>query len=587
MRFRRSEPVTWLCLALFFAGCGAPDGDTQLAALFDEEWDFRLGEYPLFASSVGDHSDDDRLTSMTLEDLARRNRFRLDLLDRLAAIDRARLSTEDRINYDMFERQLRDAVEDYEFKGYRIPILADAGFHISFARLPSQTRFTTVQNYENYTARLRAFPTYVEQHIELMREAIETGYTQPRVILDGYEHTIEAHIVDDALASVFYAPFKAFPPSVPEGERGRLETEGQAAIMEAVVHGYQMFLDFMLAEYIPNARTTTGASDLPRGREYYDYLIRHYTTLDVTADEVHQMGLDEVARIRAEMDGVIAETGFRGDFAEFLEFLRTDPQFYANTAEQLLTRAAAIAKEMDGKLPSLFKTLPRQPYGVEPVPEHIAPKYTAGRYVGAALDSKRAGTYWVNTYALESRPLYVLPSLTLHEAVPGHHLQNALRLELEGLPNFRRYSGIGAYGEGWGLYSEWLGIEAGIYKDPYSNFGRLTYEMWRACRLVVDTGLHAMGWTRDQAMDFLASNTALSLHEVRTETDRYISWPGQALSYKMGELKIRGLRQRATDALGEKFDVREFHDVVLLNGPIPLTVLENLVDAYISNGTSD
>ena len=374
---------------------------------------------------------------------------------------------------------------------------------------------------------------------------------------------------------------RSFPTPFPLPITSACASAGLAAIRDTVIPAYRSFLDFMVEEYIPACRSTLGASELPNGRDYYAYLVRHHTTLDITPAEVHEIGLAEVARIRGEMTAIIDELGFEGDFAEFLEFLRTDSQFFVETPEELLKEASYIAKKMDGQLPRFFKTLPRLPYGVEPVPAHIAPKYTAGRYVGAPLGSTKPGYYWVNTYALESRPLWALPALTLHEAVPGHHLQNALRQELEDLPNFRRFSGVNAYGEGWGLYSEWLGIEAGIYEDLYQHFGRLTYEMWRACRLVVDTGLHAMGWSRQQAMDFMAANTALSLHEITTETDRYISWPGQALAYKMGQIKIMELRRRAEEQLGETFDVREFHDVILLNGPVPLTVLEDQIDDYI------
>jgi uncharacterized protein (DUF885 family) len=338
----------------------------------------------------------------------------------------------------------------------------------------------------------------------------------------------------------------------------------------------------MRNEYTTRARMSVGASDLPRGREYYAHLVRYYTTLDVTPEQVHAIGLAEVARIRAEMEAVMRKTGFQGSFAEFLTFLRTDPRFYAPTAEELLKTACAMSKKADGSLPALFGRLPRIPYTVEPVPDHLAPKYTGGRYVEPPADGTRPGIYWVNTYALDKRPLYTLEALTLHEAVPGHHLQVALSQELTGLPQFRRFSDVGAFGEGWALYSEWLGREAGFYRDPYSEFGRLTYEMWRACRLVVDTGLHAMGWTRQQAIDYLVANTALSIHECTTETDRYISWPGQALCYKMGELKIRELRKRAETALGERFDVRGFHDAVLANGMVPLPVLEAQVDAWIA-----
>jgi uncharacterized protein (DUF885 family) len=416
-----------------------------------------------------------------------------------------------------------------------------------------------------------------------MREGLRTGFTQPQVILKGYDGSISAHVVDDVEQSVFMKPFARFPVGVPEAERDRLREAGRAAVRDGVVPAYRRFLEFMRNDYIPGARQTTGASDLPQGREYYAALVKSFTTLDVTPEQVHETGKKEVARIEAEMQQVMRESGFTGDFPAFLAFLRNEPRFYAKTPEELLKQASFLAKKMDARLPSLFLTLPRLPYGVEPVPDAIAPKYTGGRYVPAAPGSLRAGTYWVNTYNLPSRPLYILESLTLHEAVPGHHLQIALQRELTGLPDFRRFAGVGAFAEGWGLYSERLGLEAGFYQDPYSNFGRLTYEMWRACRLVVDTGLHAFGWTRQQAVDYLASHTALSLHEVGTEIDRYISWPGQALGYKMGELKIRELRARAEKELGPRFDIRAFHDAVLRNGPVPLPVLETEIDAFIAH----
>jgi uncharacterized protein (DUF885 family) len=442
--------------------------------------------------------------------------------------------------------------------------------------------FDTTHDYENYVARLRAIPQYVRQNVELLREGLQAGWTLPKVALTGYEKTIEAHVVADPRRSRFFAPFASFPSGVSESDRARLSAAGEKAIRDEVVPAFRAFLEFMTREYMPGARATVGASDLAdNGKEYYAYLVRHFTTLPLAPDEIHALGLEEVRRIRTEMEEVIRKTGFSGGFADFLKFLRTDPRFYAKTPEELLKQAAWIAKSVDGKLPSLFGRLPRQPYGVEPVPAEIAPKYTGGRYVGAPPGGKKAGTYWVNTYALESRPLYVLESLTLHEAVPGHHLQGALSAELTDLPAFRRFLYVDAFGEGWGLYSERLGLEMGLYTDPYNNFGRLTYEMWRACRLVVDTGLHAKGWTRQQAIDYLASNTALSLHECTTETDRYISWPGQALAYKIGELKLRELRRRAEDALGARFDVREFHDRILSGGTVTLPILEARIDAYI------
>ena len=382
--------------------------------------------------------------------------------------------------------------------------------------------------------------------------------------------------------SVFWAPFEKFPASIPASEHERLRAAGRAAVTGGAIAGYRELLEFFQKEYMPKARTTLGASELPNGRAYYALKIRQFTTLDLTPEEIHKIGLAEVERISAEMNSVMKSVGFTGDFAAFLQFLRTDPRFYAKTPEELLEKASRIAKRIDGKLPSLFKTLPRLPYTVEPVPAEIAPKYTSGRYVPPAEGSTQPGIYWVNTYMLQSRPLYNLTALTLHESVPGHHLQGALSRELGDVPQFRRFTYLSAFGEGWGLYCEWLGVEAGMYDDPYSNFGRLTYEMWRACRLVVDTGIHAMGWTRQQAIDYMATRTALPLHEVETEIDRYISWPGQALAYKLGELKIKELRKRAEQALGTRFDVRQFHDVVLGSGSLPLNVLEENVDRWIA-----
>ena len=583
--FLRTAFAAFIAVAALAACQGTPgaEGASDPDSLFAEYWESRLDSDPLLATSVGDNRADDRLPSVTVESEREGADRAVRFLERLRIIDPSGLTQQDRISYDMLERELETTVRSFELGTYRFPMTVDNGFHIGFARLPASHPFQTTEDYENYVARLDAWPAYVEEHLELLRDGLKTGMTLPQVILEGYEVTIETHIVDDPTASVFFEPFRAFPLTVAASDASALRLDGIRAIQESVVPGYEAFLDFMLSEYVPGSRTTIGASDMPNGRAYYDHQIRIFTTLDdLTAEEIHEIGQSEVARIRADMEAIIAELEFQGSFQGFLDFLRTDPRFYAQTPEELLKAAAYIAKEMDGKLPSLFGHLPRLPYGIQPVPDHLAPKYTGGRYIGAPLGGTQPGYYWVNTYALESRPLYVLPSLTLHEAVPGHHLQNGLRQELDGLPDFRRFSSNSAYGEGWGLYSEFLGIEAGMYKTPYENFGRLTYEMWRACRLVVDTGMHALGWTRQEAMDFMADNTALSLHEIRTETDRYISWPGQALAYKLGELKIRELRARAEEALGADFDVREFHDLVLANGAVPLTVLENQVDTWIA-----
>ena len=574
-----------LLLSLLLAFSLRADEAARLHAIFDRAWEAALQEDPLFATYVGRNESNDRLPSVTPAALEQQAKRLKATLAELATIDRTKLSAIDRVNYEIFKRQLEDGVAGYELGDWQITFNSDSGFHSGFSRLPKEVPLQTTKDYENYIARLRAWPRYVREQIANMRLGLKRGFTVPRATLEGYDSTMAAHVVEDPAKSLFFAPFEKFPSSVPASEHERLRREGRAAVAESIVPAYRELLDFFRKEYLPGSRTTLGATQMPDGAKYYQQKIREFTSLDLTPDEIHKIGLAEVERISAEMRESMKKTGFEGDFAAFLQFLRTDPRFYAKTPEELLMHASRIAKRIDGKLPSLFKTLPRLPYTVEPVPDDIAPKYTSGRYVPAPQGSTQPGIYWVNTYKLEIRPLYNLEALTLHEAVPGHHLQVALSRELESLPNFRRYSYISAFGEGWGLYSEWLGQEAGFYTDPYSNFGRLTYEMWRACRLVVDTGIHAKGWTRQQAIDYMASRTALPIHEVTTEIDRYISWPGQALAYKLGELKIKELRRRAEQKLGTRFDVREFHDVVLGSGAVPLSVLESNVNAWIASAS--
>ncbi|HEV8253533.1 MAG TPA: DUF885 domain-containing protein, partial [Vicinamibacteria bacterium] len=495
------------------------------------------------------------------------------------------LGARDRVSYDVFRRLEEGSLAEFEHRVYLVPITNREGFHVDFARLPAETRFADAADYEHYLARLRAFPEHVRQQIATMRQGIATGYTLPRVALEGVEGSISAHVKDPE-QTVFFAPFRSFPPAVAEADRQRLTEAGRRAIAEAVVPAYREFLEFVQREYVPSARTTIGASALPNGRAFYEHRVRQETTLEIAPEEVHRIGLAEVERIRREMQAVIDKIGFRGTFREFLDSLRSDPRFYVDTPERLLAEASLICKRMDGELPRLFLRLPRLPYGITPIPDFIAPKTTGAYYGPGSGDGTRAGTYFVNTYDLKSRPLYVLEALSFHESVPGHHLQIALQQEMADLPAFRRFGSFTAFVEGWALYAERLGLEAGFYKDPYSDFGRLTYEIWRACRLVVDTGMHALGWTRQQAIDFMTDNTALSHHEVATEVDRYIAWPGQALGYKMGELKIRELRAKAEAALGPKFDVREFHDVVLRNGPVPLAVLEDEVNGYVQRAAA-
>lgn len=501
-------------------------------------------------------------------------------LAQLESINQAQLSANNKINYAIMHEQVKNQVDEYEFNAHFMPLTSEFGFHSGLSFMVSATRLKSAEDYENYLNRLKAIPRFFDENIFWMRKGIAAGLTQPKAVLVGYEDSISAFIHDNPADSVFYSPLKHATGDISKQAFKDYQQQALLLIEQQVVPAYKNYLVFFTNEYQPNARADIGISSTPNGKAFYENRVRYYTTTDMTAEQVHQLGLQEVKRIRAEMDAIIQQVGFQGSFKEFVDFLRTDPQFYAKTPEELLKQASYIAKKMDAQLPKLFKNLPRTPYGVAPVPDAIAPKYTTGRYVGANRDDE-PGYYWVNTYGLDKRPLYVLEALTLHEAVPGHHLQISLNKELEDIPDYRRNHYISAFGEGWGLYSEWLGLEAGFYQDPYSNFGRLTYEMWRAARLVVDTGMHMFGWSREQAMQFMADNSALSLHNIKTETDRYISWPGQALSYKIGELTIKRLRAKAQQELGTKFDVREFHHQVLKNGSVPLNLLEQQIDEYI------
>lgn len=559
---------------------------TELGKLFADEWAARLRDEPLFATQSGVNDYNDRLPSVTPADYTRRLKQDVEFQRRLKAIDRAKLDPESQLNYDLFEFVLAHRVALAPFRGYRTPMVSDEGFHTEVTRMAEGVALLRVGDYEDYIARLRAIPAYFDQNIANMRAGMADGFTLPAQILPGIVAVIDAQQITAPEKTPFYKPFLQMPPTISASEQARLRAAGRAAIADPVTSAYRKLGAFMHEQYVPAARKSIGATDLPDGKPYYAALVRYFTNLDVTPDQVHRTGLDEVARIRGEMDAIIRQLEFTGDFAAFLAFLRTDPRFYAKSPEELLKEASYIAKQIDGLLPGYFGKLPRLPYSVQPVPAEIAPNYTGGRYVAPPIGGTRGGEYWVNTYALEKRPLYVLTALTLHEAVPGHHMQGSLARELENVPAFRLDLYPHAFGEGWGLYSEKLGKEMGLYKTPYDEFGRLTYEMWRACRLVVDTGMHAMGWSRQQALDYLAQNTALSLHEVRTEIDRYIAWPAQALAYKMGELKIIELRTRASRELGERFDLRAFHDAVLANGGVPLPILERQIGQYTRNAAA-
>ena len=553
----------------------------KLHQLFADEWAERMKDEPLAATYSGISDYNDRLACVTEDCYLEQKREDEAFRARLREIDRAALSEEDQFNYDLFAFELEARITQADFATWRIPFLADFGFYSSIMSLNESVPLRTVKDYENYIARLNEVARYFDEQIANMREGLSEGFTQPKVILGRVIPVVASQLTDNPEETVYFEPFNEMPDFFSQKDKARLTTAGVKAIEDSVLPAFAKLHAFLADEYQSATREAIGISEVPGGREYYEALVRYYTTFAISPEEVHQIGLGEVARIRAEMEAIIEKVGFAGTFAEFLEFLRTDPQFYANTPRQLLAEASYHAKRIDGKMPEFFGTLPRLSYGVRPVPDEIAPAYTTGRYWGGSYQGGRAGNYMVNTYALDKRPLYTLPSLTLHEGVPGHHHQISLTQEQEDVPEFRQNMYLSAFGEGWGLYSEKLGIEMGIYEDDYQNFGRLTYEMWRAGRLVVDTGIHAMGWSRDQAVALFVENSALSTHNINTEVDRYISWPGQALAYKMGELKILELRKKAEEALGENFDIRQFHDAVLENGSIPLTILEEKIDAFI------
>ncbi|MDB4059152.1 DUF885 domain-containing protein [bacterium] len=507
--------------------------------------------------------------------------FATELLNQLEKINIDDLNENDLISYELLKFELNDIIDYFYFERYLNPLLSDSGFHSSLNYMvrPLSSYKKTI----DYLNKLNSLPEFIDQNLTNIRAGLEKGVSQPLVIFDGYESTYNDHITKNYLDNYFYSPFKNLPKDISKIQLDSIKKAAEITINKIVVPQFKRIKQFFENEYYPKTRKQIGVSSTPNGKEYYQNRIDYYTTSnEYTAEKIHQIGLDEVARIKSEMKKIIKDLKFQGSFEDFFKFLRTDEQFYANTPKDLLMFARDVAKRADEQLPRFFKTLPRKPYGVAPVPDAIAPKYTSGRYVGTSKNSTDPGYYWVNTYDLKSRTLYTIPALTVHEAVPGHHLQSALNNELgDKIPPFRKNLYLSAYGEGWGLYTEYLAEEMGLYTTPYEQFGKLTYEMWRACRLVVDTGIHALGWSKEMVLDYMSSNTALSLHEINTETDRYISWPGQALSYKIGELKIRELRSLAEDKLGSNFNIRDFHEIILSEGTVTLAILESRVLNYI------
>jgi len=553
--------------------------DQQLTNIIQAHEEYYLQSSPFNQPAVAGANA--KLPDLSADTLLAQYQKRLAIYQRLNQLDSSKLTQKNQINLSVLSYSLKNQLDSYTNKEHYMPLTAESGFHVWIANIAKQVDFKTVADYQDYLARLNALPRYFSQQTHWMKVGLKNGISQPKIVLKGFELSIAAYIKEDVTESGYYQPFEDMSTFINSSQKKELQQEAKHILTTKVMPAYQAYYDFMVDEYQPNARDNIAATSLPNGNNYYQNRLEHYTTLPMTAAQVHEQGLAEVKRIRAEMDKIIEQVNFDGSFSDFVQFLRTDPQFYASTPTELLKEASFIAKQMDAKLPALFKTLPRTPYGVMAVPANIAPKYTTGRYSGSSRDDQ-PGNYWVNTYRLDRRPLYVLTALTLHEAVPGHHLQISLAKEMTNVAKFRNRTYISAFGEGWGLYSEYLGLEAGMYEDPYHNFGRLTYEMWRACRLVVDTGMHSQGWSRAKAMDFLAGNTALSLHNVKTEIDRYISWPGQALSYKMGELTIKRLRKEAEQALGQDFNLRDFHDQILKRGSMPLSMLDKVITQYIN-----
>jgi len=555
----------------------------QLTQIIDERWDFSLKENPLSATRAGVNKYNHLLNRVSSKDNERRLAAERVFLSRLIDIDIKTLSAENRINHQLLQWVIKGAIDGYKLNLSRIPLNTFSSFYLSVLNMSNGLVMNNIEDYQDYISRLNDIPRYFNENIINMRTGIETDFTLPKIVVEGILPTVQAQIYQDPTKSSLYKPFLNINNTISLANQTLLRAHAKQAISKSAIPAFTTFTEFFGGEYLQAASKNIGAEQMNNGKAYYAHQIKTYTTLtNISARQIHQTGLSEVKRIREEMSAIIKELNFTGTFEEFTQFLRTDPQFYAKSAKELLKEASYIAKRIDYVMPEFFGKLPRTPYGVVPVPKEIAPNYTTASYNNALVGGNRGGAYWLNTYQLDQRPLYELTALTLHEAVPGHHHQSAISSELQNVPKFRLALYFSAYGEGWGLYSEKLGVEMGVYDTPYDNFGRLSYEMWRACRLVIDTGIHAQGWSRQQGVDFLSSNTSLSQANVRAEIDRYISWPGQALSYKLGELAIWKFRNEAEKALRERFSLRDFHDALLGNGALPLTMVEAEIDRFIA-----
>jgi uncharacterized protein (DUF885 family) len=548
------------------------EADQRLQALYNAEWDWRQKEFAREPGQVGRGAAADHLPRVDAASQQQRLKYWQKVLADLDRIPLQQLSPEEKLNAQIFRAVLEEQIVDVRYKTYEAPFNADTFFWTNFT---PREGYATADEYRRYLGRLRDVPRYFDEQIVNMRAGLARGFTVPKVSVTGRDRTIEPYLKADE-TNPLYLPFETLPPSIPSDEQEKMRAEARNVIAERIVPAYSQLLDFIRKEYLVKARTTLAAEKLPDGKAYYQAMIRKFTTLDLTAQQIHEIGLGEVARIKGLMQTTMQKTGFRGTLPEFMTFLRTDPQFYAKTPHELLANATYVLKKMDGKLKDTIGFLPRFRHGVLPVPAGLAPIYTGGR---GGLEN-----CMFNTYNLPARPLYTLPALALHECTPGHSFQAALALEGPERPGFRKEQYFSGYGEGWGLYTEWLGGQIGIYETPYEEFGQLTYEIWRAARLVVDTGIHHDGWSREQALAYMKDTVPLSEHEITTEVDRYIAWPGQAVAYKLGEMQIRRHRREAEQALGPKFDQRKFHDAILALGPVPLPALAERMAKFIADG---
>jgi len=561
--------------------CAHADPGEDFATLLTEAWEWQLTEYPVFASRLGDRRRNDQWQDLSLAAFTTRHEDQQAFLRRLRAIDSAALTTDDQLNYDLFRRELENSIDAHQYKNYLMPMSQRGGVQ-SLESTAETVRLATVEDYEDWLARMAGVEKIIEQTMKLQEEGRKSGYMPPKILMERIPDQIGSQLVEDPGNSPFFIAFAEMPDAINETDQERLRQMAKDLIDESIVPAYRRFSRYFNDTYLPASRDSIGASSLPNGEAFYEYRTQSFTTTSMTPDEIHRLGLNEVKRIRGEMQLIIDELEFDGDFADFLHFLRTDPQFYYDTSEELFDGYLAVSKRIDPELIKLFGKLPRIPYGLRPIPDNIAPDTTTAYYNQPAADGSRPGYYYVNLYRPEVRPKYEMEVLSVHEAVPGHHLQISLQMELEETPEFRKYIDFTAFTEGWGLYSESLGYELGLYKDPYSHFGALTYDMWRAVRLVVDTGMHYKGWTRQQAIDFFMDNAAKTETDIVNEIDRYISWPGQALAYKIGQLKMLELRRKCEGALGDDFDIKAFHDEMLGAGALPMEILETRMNRWLA-----